>query len=375
MAAMSRKRVGIIVNPIAGMGGSVGLRGTDGDAYLKALERGAKPVSPQRALDFLNSIRSNQFELVVARGIMGEEVVKVSRQRSKLVGTLGNIKSHTSREDTINVARAMKDIVDIIVFVGGDGTARDIYEAVGTSIPVLGVPSGVKMYSSVFAISPVAAAHLLDYYLEGKTALVEREVMDVDEEAFRGDSLSLKLYGYLIVPSHVNLLQSSKTIYSGEDEELTKEAIAEYVIEGMEPNIPYVLGPGTTVKAICRKLGLNCTTLGVDVILNKELLVRDASESDLYELLKRYRRMKIVVTPIGGQGFLFGRGNQQISWRILSMINPSDIIVVSTERKIRELPHLIVDTGNTSIDRKLSGYIKVLFDYNKYTVKKVISST
>ncbi|MEM4487359.1 MAG: ATP-NAD kinase family protein [Desulfurococcaceae archaeon] len=372
---MPNKRVGFIVNPIAGMGGSVGLKGTDGEAYLKALERGAKPVSPQRALDFLNNLKSNFFDLVSARDIMGEEVVRMSRHCNKLVQVVGNARYPTSKEDTIEAARAMKDLVDIIVFVGGDGTARDIHEAVGTSIPVVGVPSGVKMYSSVFAVSPIAAASLVGYYLEGKTALVEREVLDIDEDAFRKDCLLVRLWGYLLVPIHENLVQSSKAVYSGEDEDLAREAIAEFIVENMEPGVPYILGPGTTVKAICKKLGLSCTTLGVDVVLNRELIIRDACERDLSELIEKYPRAKIVVTPIGGQGFLFGRGNQQISWRVVSAVNANDIIVVSTERKIRELPYLMVDTGSFHVDSKLCGYIRVLVDYNKYRVMRVISGT
>lgn len=370
---MGVKRVGFVVNPIAGMGGSVGLKGTDGNAYFEALSRGAKPVAPQRALLFLNNVNSPSFEIVAAAGIMGEDIVLASKHRDKLVRVIGHKKEHTTREDTIKSAWEMRELVDIVVFVGGDGTARDIHEALGTDLPVIGVPSGVKMYSSVFATSPITAAKLLEYFLKGETVLVEREVLDIDEEAFRRDELVVRLYGYLRVPYHEGLVQEAKTIYTGLDEDLVKDAIAEFVVESMEPGTPYILGPGTTVKAICRKLKVECTLLGVDVILDGKLLVKDAWEKNLLEVIEKYGRVKLVVTPIGGQGFLFGRGNQQISPRVLSLISKEDIIVVATERKIKEIGTLLVDTGDTRIDARLSGYVKVLVDYNRYVVVRVLA--
>lgn len=368
---MTRRKVGFIVNPIAGMGGSVGLKGTDGEAYYKAIERGAKPVSPRRAIEFLNSIKSSGFEIYAAAGKMGVEYVLKSIHRDKLMGVVGEEKEYTSRIDTVIAARALRSQVDIIVFVGGDGTARDICEAINTSIPVLGVPSGVKMFSSVFAINPVVAAYILEKFLNGEVSVVEREVLDIDEESYRRDELNVKLYGYLLVPVAEGLLQSSKTIYTGVDEEYAKESIAEYIIENMEENTPYILGPGSSVKKICVKLGLNCTLLGFDIVLNKKLLVKDAWEKDILDVVDKYGRVKVVLTPIGGQGFLLGRGNQQLSPRVLAKISKDDLIIVATESKIRDTPVLLVDTGDPSIDRKFLGYVKVLVDYNRFIVVKV----
>jgi predicted polyphosphate/ATP-dependent NAD kinase len=363
--------MGFIVNPIAGMGGSVGLKGTDGDAYYKALERGAQPVSPRRALEFLNSIELKELEIYAVAGVMGEDYVVASRHRDKLKGVVGERKALTSRLDTIEAARELREIVDIIVFVGGDGTARDIYEAIGASKPVIGVPSGVKMYSSVFAINPVAAARLLEQYFEGRTTLAEREVLDVDEERFRSDELSIRLYGYLLVPVNEELLQSSKTMYTGVDEELAKDSIAEYIVESLELDVPYILGPGSTVKAICKKLKVNCTLLGFDILLNGEVIVKDAWERDILNIIENYGRVKVILTPIGGQGFLLGRGNQQLSPRVLAKLSREDLIVVATESKIRDIPHLLVDTGDPALDEKFSGYIKVLVDYGRFKVVKV----
>lgn len=372
---MEYKKVGFIVNPIAGMGGSVGLKGTDGEAYLKAIERGARPIAPRRALEFLESVLSNNFYIVAAAGKMGEDLVRSSKHKGRLIRVIGTRKELTTRSDTIEAAREMMGQADIIVFVGGDGTARDIYEAVGSRIPVIGVPSGVKMYSGVFAVNPFAAAKLLDRYIQGETILKEKEVLDIDEEAYRQDRLSIKLYGYLLVPVDQSLVQSTKTIYIGVDEEISKDSIAEYITETLDPNIPYILGPGSTVKTICKKLGIECTLLGVDVLYRGKVVVKDAWEKDLLQVLNNHDQVKIIISPIGGQGFLFGRGNQQISSRVLSKVRKEDIIVVSTEHKLRDIKCLMIDLDDPVLVSKFSGYYKVLVDYNKFVVVKTCRDT
>ncbi|ADV65329.1 ATP-NAD kinase family protein [Desulfurococcus mucosus] len=368
-------KVGFIVNPIAGMGGRVGLKGTDGEAYKTALERGAEPVSPRRAVEFLNHVSSKCFEIYSAPGIMGADEVSESVHRDRLAMIVGSTRkgASTTREDTVRIAGEMKRLVDILVFVGGDGTARDIHEAVDGELPVLGVPSGVKMYSSVFAVNPRAAAELLVRFINGETVIEEREVVDVDEHAFRLDRVSLRIYGYVKTPVYHGLLQSSKSVYAGMDEELNKEAIAEYIVETMEHGTPYILGPGSTVKAVCSKLGVSCTLLGVDVVLNGGVVVKDAWEKHLLEILDTYGTAKLVVTPIGGQGFLFGRGNQQLSPRVLSLIGRSNVIVVATESKIRQLKELLIDTGDPAVDKMLEGYYKVVVGYGRYRVVKAVS--
>jgi len=368
------KIIGLIVNPIAGMGGRVGLKGTDGDAYLLALKKGAKPVSPRRALLFLNSIRRNDFRIISAPGIMGEDIVKKSIHSDKLVKIVGEIKYPTTPEDTRRIARIMvfDENVDLLVFVGGDGTARDICVSIGTSVPVLGVPSGVKMYSAVFANSPHDAAVILEKFLEDNVEFVLREVLDIDEDAYRRDKLIIKLYCYLKIPLIKHYVQSSKTIYEGSEEDENKRAIAEYIVENMDPNTPYILGPGSTVKEINKLLGIPYTLLGVDVIINNKLIAKDADERTLLQIISKYGKAKIVVTPIGGQGFIFGRGNQQISPSIIRKVGRNNILVVSTKRKIRDIEYLRVDTGDPFVDEMLRGYIKVLIDYGRYVVKKVI---
>ncbi|OYT39064.1 MAG: ATP-NAD kinase [Desulfurococcales archaeon ex4484_58] len=367
--------MGFIVNPIAGMGGAVGLKGTDGEAYRLALRRGAKPVSPLRALEFLNYIKINDFLIKSAPSVMGLNIVMGSRHRDKILKVIGDVKRETTAEDTKRIARLMvEDGIDILVFVGGDGTARDICEAVNEEVVTLGVPSGVKMYSSVFAVNPRAGARVFEEYVKGNAVIVEREVLDIDEEAFRRDTLKVKLYGYLKIPVISEYIQSSKSpSLSSSDEEENKYAIARYVIENMEKNTLYILGPGTTVKAISRVLNIPYTLLGVDVVLNGRLLMKDAWEKPLLEILDQYDKVKLIITPIGGQGFLFGRGNQQLTPKVLRRIGKENIVVVATWNKIREIKYLLIDTGDHELDDMLSGYYKVLVDYNRYIVKKAIT--
>ncbi|HDH07239.1 MAG TPA: hypothetical protein ENF87_02600, partial [Thermoproteales archaeon] len=176
-------KVGFIVNPIAGMGGRVGLKGTDG-VLEEALRRGATPVAPKRAREFLRALREldvDAFFLAVSSP-MGSELLEKEGFDYKVVL---NVTSRTTAEDTKKAARIMSSQVDILVFVGGDGTARDVLDVVDQKIPVIGVPAGVKMYSSVFGVNPRACAYLLKCFIEKRCGLKLAEVMDVDEEAFR----------------------------------------------------------------------------------------------------------------------------------------------------------------------------------------------
>ncbi len=373
---MAKLRLGLIINPIAGMGGRVGLKGTDGEAYYIALKKGAKPVTPGRALEFLNSLELEDFELYVAPKVMGENVAKKSKHSSKVVKVVGELFSEkTTAEDTRRIAKQMlEEKVDIIVFVGGDGTARDVADAVDMKIPVLGIPSGVKMFSAVFAVNPKAAARIVEAFAKGNTRIVEEEVLDIDEEAYRKNVLRARLYGYLKVPIVAGLVQASKQPSTDiADEEDNRKAIAERIVEEMESDTLYILGAGTTVKAIADKLEIEKTLLGVDAIYNGKLVGKDLDEKGLLELLKEYPKAKIIVTPIGGQGFIFGRGNQQISSEVIKRVGGKrNIIVIATWRKIRNLDVLRVDTGDEEVDNMLRSYIKVIVDYHDAVMMKVV---
>ncbi|MGB9853433.1 MAG: ATP-NAD kinase family protein [Candidatus Bathyarchaeales archaeon] len=370
---ISVKTVGFIVNPVAGMGGTVGLKGTDGKAILeKAITLGAKPVAPARAESFLSRLKplKGRIRLITGAGSMGEDEAKNCGFSCTIIG---KCKKETSAEDTVEVAKRIKEMnVDLLVFCGGDGTARDIFKAVNTNMPVLGVPTGVKMHSAVFAVNPCAAAKIAIEFLFEGLPLKEAEVMDVDEEAFRKGRVSAELYGYMLVPYEPFLIQGFKIASPKTESELHNQAaIAIYIIENMEPNVLYVVGPGTTTRTIGDLLDADKTLLGVDLFYNKQLIAKDVNEKQILEKISG-KKAKIIVTPIGGQGFIFGRGNQQISPKVIQQVGIDNIIVVATKSKLENLKSLRVDTGDPSLDEELrKSQFKIIIDYKMERVMPV----
>ena len=357
-------RIGFVINPIAGMGGAVALKGTDG-VLEEAIKRGARPIAAKRAREFLKNLKGN-IEFLTVSGKMGENILKEFEFTYKLVY---NAPENTSAEDTKRaVNEFVKENARLIVFVGGDGTARDVVEIADSKIPILGVPSGVKMYSSIFAVNPQKAAEVVVYFLEGKTKLMDSEVLDIDEDAYRKNKLRIKLFAYAKTPYVEDLIQSSKSEYVGEEEEEDKKWIAEFFVENMDGNTLYLLGAGTTVNKIAEVFGLKKTLLGVDALYNGKIIERDLSENDILKLINKYPKVKIVITPIGSQGFIFGRGNQQFSERVLEKVGKENIIIVATPRKVRELKKLRIDLENA---QKFRGYYKVLVGYGKYKLMRV----
>jgi predicted polyphosphate/ATP-dependent NAD kinase len=365
-----RKVIGLIVNPVAGMGGSVGLKGTDGRMYERALALGADPITPQRTGHFLAYIsRQDGIRWLVAPGKMGEDYAKSAHISFTVVGEIGE---QTSAEDTKRLAQEMMDRgIELLVFVGGDGTARDICDAVGTDLPVVGVPAGVKVFSAAFALSARAAADMVDAFVRG-VGVTEEEVLDIDEEAFRDDRLASKLYGYLLVPEVRTFLQPGKTASNvGRSATEAKQAIAAQIVEEMDPETLYLLGPGTTAKAITDRLGLAKTLLGVDAVLAGKLVGEDMNERGILDLLKECSQRKILVTPIGGNGFIFGRGSKQFTPEVIRQVGRENIIVVGTSDKMVGLECLRVDTGDLALDEALSGYIEITIGYRDEMVMEV----
>ena len=359
------KTIGLIVNPVAGMGGAVGLKGTDGKAIVaRARSLGAKPVAPVRAKAFLSELKplKQHVRLIVGAGTMGEDEAKTS---GFICEVLGESKKETGAEDTVAVAKGMVDSgVALLVFCGGDGTARDILKAVDMSLPVLGVPTGVKMHSAVFAVNPQAAAHVVMRFLYEGLPLREAEVMDVDEKAFRAGSVSAELYGYVLAPYEPHLIQVNKIASPMTASELRNyAAIGVFIIEAMKPDVVYVIGPGTTTRTIGDLLDAKKTLLGVDLFFNKKLVAKDVNEKQILEAISG-KPAQIIVTPIGGQGFIFGRGNQQISPEVIRRVGLDNITVVATEGKLKSLSGLRVDTGDPVLDAAFrERKITVVADY------------
>ncbi len=370
-SANGKEKLGFIVNPLAGIGGRVGLKGSDGlDTVKKAFDLGAVPFSPARATEALKglSLIKGEIDLITYPFEMGEDEARECSFAPVVLGSI--VPGETTAADTKRAAQEMAELgVNLLLFVGGDGTARDIYEAVGDRVPVLGIPAGVKIHSSVYAVSPRRAAELVKEFLRGRAPVCEMEVMDIDEDQFRQGRVSARLYGYLSVPFERRLVQGAKVGSSGASE--STKAIAEHVVDLMRDDHYYILGPGTTVKAVGDELGIDKTLLGVDLVHRKQLVGKDLNEEQLLALITG-KNTKIVVTVIGGQGYIFGRGNQQISPRVVREVGKDNLIVVSTQRKLVSLNGpLLVDTGDYELDESLSGYIRVITGYNEESVWKV----
>jgi len=372
--------VGLLVNPIAGMGGRVGLKGTDG-VVDEAIKRGATPVAPGRAVEFLQALHAlhippSRLQLMVCPKQMGADLTNSLGLSSAIADV--SISGRTDSEDTTRCVLALyKAGVRLLIFVGGDGTARDILDAITDNklddLLVIGVPSGVKMYSGIFVVNPGDAAEVVKLVLEDGAGETEFEIMDADEDAYREDRFIIKLYGYMRGPSVPARFQGAKQASPETiDEHEAQEAIARYIIEQMTPDGTYILGPGTTVKTVSDMLNVKKTTLGVDVYKNGQI-ENDVNESRIIALVEDFSKTWIIVSPIGHQGMLFGRGNQQISPGVIQRVGKEHIHVISTPSKLRgiEGETLKVDTGDSTVDALLRGYIRVITDYNEIRLMKV----
>lgn len=339
------------------MGGSVGLKGTDGDIFAKALALGAAPVSPGRTDDFLAHVTNGDaIHWLVAPGAMGEDYAAGLDYT-----VIGQFDPPSSAADTRAIACAMLDAgAELIVFAGGDGTARDMIDAIGTRAPVIAIPSGVKIYSSVFAYSARAAAELLDAFVTD-AGVSEEEVLDIDEAAFRTGRVDSKHYGYLLVPEVERLLQGGKEASDvAGSNDAAKQDMAAAVVEHMQAGVLYLLGSGTTLRCVADELGVEKTLLGIDAVVDGVLAGVDLNETQILELLGEYANARIIVTPLGGNGFLFGRGNRQFTPEVLRRVGTDNVIVAATREKLLKLEALHVDTGDAQLDDTLSGYIKVV---------------
>lgn len=371
------KNIGLIVNPLAGMGGPAGMKGSDrAECVIRARELGIKPIAYGRAEDVLVRLKSGdtaEFRLYTAPGEMGEEEAKQAGYSPVVIGEIEG--GNTSAEDTKRIAKLMvEQKLDLLVFVGGDGTARDVCEAIGTDIPAMGIPSGVKMHSAVFTLHMAAAAQVLSEFInKGAVEDEMREVMDLDEEAYTGGRVSAKLYGYLRVP-HVRRLFQSLKAGGGTGNGGDSRAIAGNIFDRMkkETEYTYLIGAGSTTMAVKNALGIDGTLLGVDVVKDGRLMEKDVCSCQLEEIAKR-DKIKIIVTPIGGQGFIFGRGNQQFSPGVIRAAGRQNIMVICTPGKLTALEGqpLLVDTGSEETDKMLHGYMRLITGRKDETVYRI----
>ncbi|UCF92175.1 MAG: ATP-NAD kinase family protein [Desulfobacterales bacterium] len=368
------KKLGFIVNPVAGMGGRVGLKGTDGIEILqKARQLGAKAESPHRALEAIKiaAATKHPLEIITYPRQMGEYECRRAGLAPRVIGDLHDYT--TSAQDTRNAAgQLMAEGIDLLLFAGGDGTARDIYQIVGENAATLGIPAGVKIHSGVYAVTPRHAGMVARNFIEGRLMSTRlAEVMDIDEDAFRQGVVSAKLFGYMRVPDDSTYIQSVKagSIRTAQE---SLQGIAAEVVDQMDADTCFLIGPGSTTRSVMELLGIKNTLLGVDITQNCSLIAHDVSERDILKIIKG-KRTKIVVTIIGGQGLVFGRGNQQISPRVIRKVGKENIIVIATEDKLISLggKPLLADTGDPELDEYLKGYVKVTTGHGQYIMYKL----
>jgi predicted polyphosphate/ATP-dependent NAD kinase len=371
--------IGLLVNPIAGMGGRVGLKGTD-DVFDKAVKLGAQPVAPQKAEEMLReflSLSANHSDVlwVTCEGEMGKTECKKAGINPVEIA-YSPTGDTTSAEDTKKACRALlKEDLDILVFCGGDGTARDIYSIVEKNIPLLGIPAGVKMHSGVFGVTTTATAKILYEFLAKRLTIGDAEIMDLDEELYRKGEWKVRLFGIaqgIVEPTYI---QVGKASYESVTDDEVKDELAEHVKDELEKysDSLFLFCAGGTIEYIAKKLNIEHTLLGIDAVYQKKLVGKDVNEQQILTLLKQYPKVKILLSPIGAQGFILGRGNLQLSPAVIRKIGLENIIVVATPSKLLHTPLLRVDTGDKNLDRLFAkqGYLMVVIGYRLSRVVKL----
>lgn len=364
-----RLKLGLIINPWAGIGGPAGLKGSDDRELVEqALQQGAERRAAgraQRCLQQLQRAASETLTILTGSGDMGEDEVRAA---GFVPQVLFCVDGPGCAEDTRQAAQALLQAgVDLLLFVGGDGTARDVYAAVGEQLPVLGIPSGVKMHSGVFAISPEGAAEVVLAMMSGELVdLRLQEVRDIDETAFREGVVKSRFFGEMLVPEAGHFVQSTKD-GGREVEELVLDDIVDDLQERLEPDTWYLVGAGTTPRALMDALNLPNTLLGVDIVCNEQVLAADVSGPQLEQRLQNFDgRVVIILSVTGGQGSLIGRGNQQLTPAVLRRAGRDNVWVLATKSKIKALNGrpLLMDSNDVQLDKEWSGYIPVITGYH-----------
>lgn len=367
-------RIGLIVNPFAGLGGAVGLKGTDGpDTVAEALRRGAQAKAGARARLTLSRLadRVPGAKIILAAGPLGEDWAHDLALDATILAATSQ--TGTAR-DTKDAVRAM-GILDVIAFAGGDGTARDVASVAGGAA-LLGIPCGVKMHSGVFAVSPQSAGAMMADLIQSPDRIDwvdDAEVMDIDEEALRQGILAPRLYGYARVPTSRNLMQAAKG-GPRQDAASALSSAAHDIVARMDQDTLYIIGPGTSAGSVMRAAGQSATPLGVDAMLNRKRVAQDADDATLQKLAAD-RDIRVVLGVTGQQGFLLGRGNQQIGPALIAKAGRDGLIILAIENKLTSLvhPHLLVDTGDPDLDAELSGFVRVTTGANREMMMRIAS--
>ena len=366
--------IGLVVNPMAGIGGPVGLKGSDG-LYDEALHLGGRSQVAARVrlcLAALAETVADRIAWFAPAGTMGGDHLDPLSIAYEIAGPVTG--EWTRPEDTWSVVDELCHCgIDLLLFAGGDGTARDVADTFHSVPAVLGIPCGVKMHSGVFATTPGAAAEMLIKLTQGEAlSLVDAEVRDIDEASYREGVVKTRYYGELPVPDDLRYVQQTK-VGGRESDELVVREIAADLIDKMDDDALYIMGSGSTVATIMEAMGLRATLLGIDVVYRGELLAGDATEQQILSLLDEHPNARMVVTAISGQGHVFGRGNQQLSASVIRRVGIGNIQIVATKSKLAALEQrpLRVDTGNPLLDGELAGMKRIHTGYEDHVLYRI----
>lgn len=367
------RKIGFLINPIAGMGGRVGLKGTDG-VVDRAMELGAMPTAHLQAAQTLRELghllagapQAHAIRWLTCAGPMGADALRAAGFAD--VETVHALAGPPSADDTkAAVRRFLEAGVDLILFCGGDGTARDICSVAGREVPILGIPAGVKMYSGVFGVSALRTADILIGFLDGRLKASAADVLDLDEDRYREGEWAVRLYYAALTPYEPTYTQSQKMLIDEATDAEVKQEIAQYLEEEIaaSPDVLFLLGPGSTVQSIAQVLKVDKTLLGIDAVHGGRIVGRDLNEKAILDLLERYPRRRLVLSPIGAQGFVVGRGNRPLTPDIIRAVGADNIIVVATPAKLARTPLLHFDTGDGVLDAVLAanGFVPVVIGY------------
>ena len=375
-------RLGLLVNPDAGLGGRLGLKGSDGQAEI-ARSKGAQDRSGPRMramLDHLITISKENLDGIqwyVSKGRMGTDWI------SPAISSLEVIHSSSSSTDANDTSQLVGSMIgsdiDLLVYAGGDGTTRDVVAALSEygrpELPIIGVPTGVKMHSGCFASSPKAAAEVLSAWLEGDLLLSSTEVLDLDEDLYRQGKWVVKLYAEAITPASPRWMQGSKMRVEASGEEEIIQGLADHVRETLiDDRMMIVWGSGGTLRTIGGILGFELNTLGIDITVGGNIIGSDLNENEILSALKKHQGdVILLLSPMGGQGFLIGRGNLQLSPDVLRIIGVNRVLGIVTPAKMLTLRSLRIETGDSEMDQRFSEkkYLKVLQGYRTTRVLKV----
>jgi predicted polyphosphate/ATP-dependent NAD kinase len=370
-----------LVNPDAGLGGRLGLKGSDGQAEY-ARSQGAEDRAGPRVTDCLAYFSKlhrdcSNIEWVTSKGRMGTDWI------SDDIGTVETIHEsigYTSAADSSGlIANLLDSEIDLLLYGGGDGTTRDIVAALEShgrsDLPIIGVPCGVKMHSGCFASSPKAAAEVLSAWLNGDLLIASTEVLDLDEEIYREGRWVVRMYAEAMTPASPRWMQGTKQRVEASGEEEIVEGLADHIRELLMTDDRLIIwGSGGTLRTIGEIVGLKPNLLGIDASVGEKQVGVDLNEKQLLELLDEHDGpITLLLSPMGGQGFLIGRGNLQLSPAVLRQVGVNDVLGICTPAKLLTVRRLRIETGDTTLDAEFAEkkYLKVLQGYRTTRVLPV----